>query len=100
MGYRYRLMSKPFVVKGQALWYALVSEVTNIACGICHQVKESAGRYASEKAPDIVACSECVKSGGAADEEVTPKEIRVEMSPKPGLAVAVGYMSARKGRNE
>lgn len=90
-------MSKPFIVKGQALWYTLASEVTNATCGICHQVKKTAGRYANEKAPDIIVCWECAKSGGAADEEVTPNEIRVEMSPNPGLAVAVGYMSARKG---
>lgn len=89
-------MSKPFIPKGQALWFTLIYKVTDAVCDVCHQTKEVAGRYASEKTPDIVVCSECARSGEAADKEVTPEEIRVEMSPKPGLAVAVGYASARK----
>lgn len=90
-------MSKPFIPKGQALWFTLIYKVSNAVCAVCHQVKAIAGRYASEKTPDIVVCSECAKSGGAADKEASPEEIRVEMSPRPGLAVAVGYASARKG---
>lgn len=54
-------MSKPFIPKGQTLWFTLVSKVANAVCNICHQTQAAAGRYTSEKTPDIVVCSECAK---------------------------------------
>lgn len=50
-----------FKFKGQALWFHLIDRVTHATCNVCHQTKPAAGRYASEKTPDIIVCSECAK---------------------------------------